>query len=399
MVMNLEDETLLTAYLDGELDDAGRHRVEAATAASPGLARRLRDLAEARDMVESLSRPPAQVDVSAFVMSRITAPVRPWAFRVRVTRVVSPRWLAVGSGLAAAASLLVSLSLLSHRGDLPTRVRGAVDDITNLVNHMKPELVPAPPVAVPNHPFVPNESARGATPVEIATTRSLEDENAERQWLRDQDRLDSLLDRPEVHKIVVTVDQLGPREKERLERAIDQIMRKNAEIGQITVAPGIVIDPAAQHGAFVVALLLDEDERGRLESKLAAEFASVGELKSASALEVMQLADQRHATFSEPYVVEASPPVGQPDRLRPATKAEGYTTKPEGHVYPAPQPPVEPGASMIDPLTIRPRRTVLPRAEARSSAQDAGAPAAPADTRRLATVLIWLAPRQASGEF
>jgi hypothetical protein len=392
MAMNLEDETLLTAYLDGELDDAGRHRVEAATAASPGMARRLRDLAEARDMVESLSRPPAPVDVSAIVMSRIAAPARPWAFRVRVTRVVSPRWLAVGSGLAAAASLLVSLSLLSHRGDLPHRFKQTLGDINSIARHIVPAPVVPPPGPAPTPANVPDASPRGANQVEIAKTRSLEDENAEMQSLRDQDRLGGLLDRPLVHKIVVTVDEIGPREKARLELAIEKIMRKNAEIGQITVAPGIVIDPAAKQGAFVVALLLDEDEEARLEGKLAEEFVSVGELKPASALEVMQLADQRHASFSEPYVVEASPPVGQPDRERAASKRD---REHEGVILPPRQPIVEPGASMIDPLTIRPRTRPLPRAEAKSAAQDAGAPAAPADARRLTTVLIWLAPREA----
>ncbi|MBX6314748.1 MAG: zf-HC2 domain-containing protein, partial [Isosphaeraceae bacterium] len=48
MTMNLDDESLLSAYLDGELDPARRLAVEAALLSRPQLAARLQDLARVR---------------------------------------------------------------------------------------------------------------------------------------------------------------------------------------------------------------------------------------------------------------------------------------------------------------------------------------------------------------
>ena len=387
--MNLEDETLLTAYLDGELDAAGRNRVEAATLASPGLARRLRDLAEARDIVESLSRPAPLFDVSAIVVQRITAPQRPWAFRVRVTRVVSPRWLAIGSGLAAAASLLVSLSLISqHVGPRPTK--GRPIDLTGLVgSHKKSAPLLSPTVAAqPSRDGSRTSPASPAGPVVAAAATAPQDLLAEMQFLRDQDQLRKLLDRPLVRKIRLNVDQITAREREKLELAIEQTQRKNAQKGQISIAPGLLIDPSAKRGALVIALLLDEEEQRRLETKLAAEFGSIDVPAAASASEVLQLADIGHVSFSEPYGTVTPPPPDAHGRERLGSKS-----LPDG---PLAIPPGDSGASLPDPLTIRPRRTPFPGAQRNGAVEETAKPTLPPDSR-LATVLIWLAPRQASG--
>ena len=44
--MSSDDETILSAYLDGELDSDQQQRVESALVASPGLAENLRALAD-----------------------------------------------------------------------------------------------------------------------------------------------------------------------------------------------------------------------------------------------------------------------------------------------------------------------------------------------------------------
>ncbi len=55
--MNLDDESLLSAYLDGELDAEGRSAVEAALLSDAGLSDRLRELSAVRDLIAGLPRP------------------------------------------------------------------------------------------------------------------------------------------------------------------------------------------------------------------------------------------------------------------------------------------------------------------------------------------------------
>jgi hypothetical protein len=380
--MNLDDETLLTAYLDGELDDAGRNRVEAATLASPGLARRLRDLAEARDLVEGLSRPSPLFDVSTVVLARISAPPRPWAFRVRVSRVVSPRWLALGSGLAAAASLLITLSLTQFgQGDQP--LRHATED-----RQANADRKPSSP---PSHTIVAVSPTKDASAPASTSSSRIEvaaadpapprDAVADAHHLQDQERLRGLLDRGDVRKIRLPVDRLGGDDQRKLELAIEQTHRKYPAKGQITVAPGVIIDPRAARGAIVYALLLDDDELVELQGNLVSQFGTFDQPAAAEPAEVLLLADQSHVSFSVPYGTVVAPPgdirpgplaIRNPDRVSPAHGNDG-------------------GSSLPNEFTVRP-----PRREPTSPPTEAAkTPSAP-ESRRLATVLIWLAPRHDS---
>ncbi len=384
--MNLDDETLLTAYLDGELDAAGRNWVEAATQASPGLARRLRDLAEARDLVEGLSRPAPLFDVSAAVLARIAAPPRPWAFRVRVSRVVSPRWLAVGSGLAAAASLLITLSLTQIGPGAQVRKNGL--DGRLAVSDRKPPSPPSHSIAAPSPPHQTNPTAPIPTGhnERLATVPGpAHDLGAESRLLQDQERLRGLLDRGDVRKIRLPVDRLGEDERRKLELAIEQTARKNPAKGQITVAPGIIIDRLAAQGAIVYALLLDEDELNHLQRNLVDQFGPIDQPSTAPPAEVLQLADQRHVSFSVPYGTLTSPPRDVHDRQMGIGIHQGERISPTNMN--------DGGASLPDQFTVLPRRArpVGPPADAVKST-----PAPAPDSGKLATILIWLVPRQAS---
>ena len=72
LVMTIDDESFLTAYMDGQLDAEQHQRVEAAVAASPHLAEKLRGLSTVRDMVAGLPHN-GWVDVSSRVVQEIEA--------------------------------------------------------------------------------------------------------------------------------------------------------------------------------------------------------------------------------------------------------------------------------------------------------------------------------------
>jgi len=112
--MNRDDDTFLSAYLDGQLDSEQRHLVESALVSKPELAEKLRSLSSLRDLVASLNRD-FSIDVTARVMGRVRT-------RRGVRSRVLPRlvWLravysspraALAAGIAAGLLLLVTLAV------------------------------------------------------------------------------------------------------------------------------------------------------------------------------------------------------------------------------------------------------------------------------------------------
>ncbi|WP_158633430.1 anti-sigma factor family protein [Tautonia sociabilis] len=109
--MSQFDETLLSAYLDDELDPESRREVEEAMRADPRLSRELGELARVRGLVEGLRRPLEAPDVSGEVLARIALERAP-------TRALPP--IAAASALAAAALLvLFFLGSRPHRAEPP----------------------------------------------------------------------------------------------------------------------------------------------------------------------------------------------------------------------------------------------------------------------------------------
>ena len=68
--MSSDDDTILSAYMDGQLDSDQQQQVESALVASPRLAENLRALTAVRDLVAGLPRDTG-VDVAPEVMRRI----------------------------------------------------------------------------------------------------------------------------------------------------------------------------------------------------------------------------------------------------------------------------------------------------------------------------------------
>jgi hypothetical protein len=388
--MNLEDETQLTAYLDGELDAAGRHWVEAVVQASPRVARRLRDLAEARDLVESLSRPVPDFDVSEAVLARIASPSRPWAFRVRVARVVSPRWLAVGSSLTAAASLLVSITLLSHLRSEGILKRAGVPIVADLGKRESSRSSPSPTHSMAaSSPDAPPRIAAINPRIEIAkeiTAPAPVIDDRDQRRFDHQHRLGKLLDNGDVRKFRLVVDKIGRSERQKLERAIHLTNPKIPDRGRITVAPGVVIDPEAPNGALIYALILDETEIRRLESRLLELFGGIDDSSPVSALEVLALTEQAQLSVTDPVGYVTKPPAD--------VQNNGYQAKRDPIDSPPQLDPAD-GASLPDPLTVVPTRRPRSSQANLKTSPDPGH-ALRQEVKRGSTVLIWLTPRQLS---
>src|SRR4051812_32724724 len=77
----IDDESLLSAYLDGELDPAPRFEVETASLTAPRLAEELHELAGVRDVLAGLSRPGTPRDLAVAVCERIDGRRAPWTSR------------------------------------------------------------------------------------------------------------------------------------------------------------------------------------------------------------------------------------------------------------------------------------------------------------------------------
>ena len=131
--MRCDDDSFLSAYMDGQLNGDQRQLVESMLVARPQFADKLRDLAAVRDIVVGLNRE-ASVDVTDDVMERIRRRTRP---RLPLTKFHpwSPRTrrLAASAGMFAAVAglvLVVNLSSLEHKP-----IGGASDEVGRLVDN------------------------------------------------------------------------------------------------------------------------------------------------------------------------------------------------------------------------------------------------------------------------
>lgn len=113
--MSNEDDTFLSAYLDGELDLDQQQQVDSVLVSSPELAERLRGLSVVRDLVAGLHREAAG-DVVPAVMHRIRLRTRSrplfTSWRPRGARI---RQAAAAAGiLTVAAGVVLVVNLAIH---------------------------------------------------------------------------------------------------------------------------------------------------------------------------------------------------------------------------------------------------------------------------------------------
>ena len=157
--MYTDQDSLLSAYLDGQVDPDQRRRAEAAVASDPAAAEALRSLSGVRDLVAGLSRPRAR-DVSVDVLNRIAVD----AARPRRWKTWGPY---VGRGLGASA-VAASLGLVVLVG-VDSRLRGPSDP-PRLRGSGTPETLAAHAPAA--EPPVPTAVSTPAVPTKVVDSAS-----------------------------------------------------------------------------------------------------------------------------------------------------------------------------------------------------------------------------------
>ena len=303
--MNLDDESLLSAYLDDELAAPGRAEVEAALRSDPGLRRRLADLAAARDLVSGLSRPAAPADLSAAILARlaagrvghvpatrrprragllILAGVTSLAASLMIARVATvPTPARPGAGfpplarnpvLAASQKVASRVSNMSGRTDVLAS-SGAPVAIRRVPAPLAADKSPAPPasptplVAAAAQATARVEAAR-AVPPSVATREAGLSRNGADPVAAAEIR--ALLSRPGVRRLTVTVDVLDDEAIASMDGLVGNLHKKRPRWGQVRVEQTVLLDSDRPGRAVIYAMVLDHPEREALDQKLLAQY-------------------------------------------------------------------------------------------------------------------------------
>ena len=185
--MNLDQNDVLTAYLDDELEPEPRLRVNSALVSDPAFSEALHDLTAVRDLVSELVETADAVDVSGIVLEAIR--------RHREARLRAASWAKRGAALVSAAASLVALAWV----EVPPAGHAVLPDklVMNAVS-TRPRPVPARVAETkPDAPIrVAAESVRTAPAVD---------------WPRERERKEirSLLKSPNLRKVLIVTDVIG----------------------------------------------------------------------------------------------------------------------------------------------------------------------------------------------
>jgi hypothetical protein len=336
--MNLDDETLLSAYLDDELDPADRLAVEWSIESNPPLAEQFRSIVQARAAVSRLSRPEIPRDLAPELGARLLANRR----RDRLRKLAQPaRVVAAFTGFATiAASLIFAIILVNHSLHESPRPAAIVADqpAPDLRPHLPiaDSILPQPTIPqepVSNDPVLVPQVAVKAAPT---NTGSLDD----KRELDARRVIAGMLEQSHVRRIRIVTDVIDASDK--VKNLIHQDGRMNPDFGRISICQEIVIDPDCPEAVEVFAVPMDERDRRAFVGQLAKAFPKlVEEAEETSPDLVMQLTEVGQVALFRG--TEAAPLVDPPHDLRPfiANRAE----IPQIHIVETDPRPAGPGRS------------------------------------------------------
>jgi hypothetical protein len=248
--MNRDEETFLSAYLDGELPPEQRDRVDSALVSDSALAEHLRELTVVRDLVAGLARPALQVDVASSVLARLEN---------RTSFLSANSWgVRIAALTAAAATLLITTTIVVNRqlrlpGDFAPRPVVAVKPLDEAPIHAlsrdRESQPPVPPIV-----------AKASTPTAPAPVSGGAGE------------LRKLLENPQLQKVFFVTDVLGGDADARIGEMIRNTPRRSPTFGRIVVNQGFVIDPAHGGEAIVFAVVMNENELLDFQKRLTLAF-------------------------------------------------------------------------------------------------------------------------------
>lgn len=403
--MNRDDDTFLSAYLDGELDLAERTAVEAALLSDRRLAERLRELAAVRSLIAGLPRPAAPRDLSGEIARRIGSR-RPNQFTLVGTRDLS-RARVRAAGLATAATVLLTLTVgvLSYRSRPPEQQRFVE---TVAAPHSAPQphgaAIPAVPVKAP---VLASAATAIVEPVKAPLRRMPTSSADDQGRLADVAQFRAMLDSPNLRKVFVVIDEIGGDADRRITRMLDHTPRINSRYGRTAITHGIVIDPDHPDKATVFAVALTGQELDQFRGELSRNFARSVEETDADPAVVTQLADVgRTAIFPGTAVASLEPPAESPARLArqegtevviPEESEEPVLTPERKNSGPAPfNGRIATAPAHQEDMTEEP--LVIPESPEHTAAKVTTASARRTENRREETVvLVWVTTRPSRG--
>jgi hypothetical protein len=333
--MNFDDESLLSAYMDGQLDPDQNRAVESVLSSNPQLSEQLRTLTILRDLVGGLSRD-VSVDVSFAVMERIRSPRRGW---VRLPATIPwptgrGRVLQAAGLLGIAASMMivatVALSIPSalwHRGTNAPKnpTRHIVSNAPSPVTNSRP--IPVPTVADSPNPASSSSSSESREPgtVKISDIPHLSPHSEINDLAehRELEHVRKMLDSSNLHRFFLVRAGRDGTARQQVASVVEQTTHFN--FYKITISHGIVIDPRHPEEATAFALLVNPKELDNLKERLNAALPDAVEETDDEPRIVMQLAD-----VGTVQAYQATPSVTIP-RVAVALRAKG----PEGQDHPA----------------------------------------------------------------
>jgi anti-sigma factor RsiW len=287
--MTLNNPSLLSAYLDGELEPDERLSIESALEGDPELAEQLRQLTAVHDLLATMPRPIPPIDLASAVDAALAAGPRPRRRRHTAGNLgrlglAASLLLGLGLALAVAVSRLAPapapMPLEPARVTAPTIARAPVTEVADLAPReelrLRPTLAQAPRSPVP------------------APDRAVE-EAARRQ--HDAETIQAMLDSPRLRRVLFVTDVIGGETAPntntlgRVEELVQKTPRTEATYGRITVSQGIIIDPQHPNEATVFALVMNDQELEIFQKRLAQSFPQQVEERGADPAVVTQLAD------------------------------------------------------------------------------------------------------------
>jgi hypothetical protein len=358
-----DDDSILTAYIDDQLDSEARQRLESAMLADPQLAEELRKLVAVRDLVAGLPRE-ASVNVAPQVMERVRSLAsrrsHAWFRRLRANRSGSRPALVVGAMISAAAIVLfaitLALSMTLRTGPLVPGWNPAIADADSAKDSITAE-VPSDAQA-PSSVFSARSDSSDTILIAAAPTSPLRPATVLPQKAsvavaavapesRDLEQLRQLLDNPNLGRLFFVRNGKGGKAEQQVASVVERTTRYG--FFKINVAPGIVIDPRHPGEATVYALVVNPDEVDQLRNQLMVALLAPVEDTPADASIVTQLADIGQVQSLQPVgkvsipraaLAFRTPESGRPESteppLPPARRArretESAKTQPEEKV-------------------------------------------------------------------
>jgi len=289
--MTQDDLSLLTAYLDGELEPDQRLSIASALLADPELAEQLRRLAAVRGLVAGLPRPALTVDLVAAINARLGyRPVLKDLGQPSPARLSRAQAMG-GFGLAATILVAVSIGLYASR---LKRLPGPGSQLPKVVFAHKDR--PAESRQTTETAATsPRDASAAAGPVSVSGSgsagQSRQREHVAEDQSREAEKIRQMLDSPHLTRTFIVLDVQGGATRDRVEELVQKTPRTEAAYGRITVSQGIVIDPRHPNEATVFALVLNEQELRHFQKKLEQSFPERVEDAAPDPGVVTQLAD------------------------------------------------------------------------------------------------------------